>query len=117
MRKKRRNFLKEVVLQLEYLAREAQTVDDKKKEEDEIAKEKSLLRAQLEREDWSFRAESSEHIGQAARRFFPGSGRSDGVIVGYLAPEINEGLELWRFEHADGDEEDMDEKDLMKALR
>jgi hypothetical protein len=56
-------------------------------------------------------------IGRRARRFFPGYGRSDGVIVAYLPPERNEGLALWHMEHDDGDAEDLEESDVEKVVR
>lgn len=40
-----------------------------------------------------------EYIGLPLRRFFPGHGLSDGIIVGYLPASRNEGMELWRMEH------------------
>jgi hypothetical protein len=40
-----------------------------------------------------------EFIGLPLRRFFPGHGLSDGIIVGYLPATRNEGMELWRMEH------------------
>ena len=50
--------------------------------------------------------------GKIVRRFFAGHGKSDGEIIAYLPAENNEGLALWRMEHEDGDEEDLDETDL-----
>ena len=49
------------------------------------------------------------------RRFFKKFGKSDGVLVAYLPAEKNEGLALWRMEHRDGDEEDLDENDVIKG--
>ena len=56
-------------------------------------------------------------IGRKVRRFFPGYGKSDGVIIAYLPPEKNEGLALWHMEHEDGDEEDLEEMDVEKVIR
>lgn len=42
---------------------------------------------------------------------------SDGKVIAYLAAEANEGEPLWRMEHFDGDQEDLDFEDLMTAIR
>lgn len=55
-------------------------------------------------------------MGRKARRFFKGFGASDGVIYAYLPPEKNDGFALYRMMHSDGDEEDLDEKDLCRAI-
>lgn len=55
-------------------------------------------------------------VGRKARRFFKGFGASDGFIYAYLPPEKNDGFALYRMIHSDGDEEDLDEKDLCRAI-
>jgi hypothetical protein len=46
-----------------------------------------------------------------------GYGLSDGKVVAYLPAEANEGEPLWRLEHFDGDQEDLDLEDLTTAIR
>jgi len=64
---------------------------------------------------WLFEPSEHPHIGKNMRRFFKKFGKSDGVLVAYLPSEKNEGLALWRMEHRDGDEEDLDENDVIKG--
>jgi hypothetical protein len=59
-------------------------------------------------EGWTFDARVEKRIGLRVRRFFPGFGKSDGTIVAYLPPEVNEGECLWHVLHDDGDREDID---------
>ena len=42
-------------------------------------------------EGWLFEAGANPYIGMRVRRFFVGFGKSDGVLVAYLAPERNDG--------------------------
>jgi len=56
-------------------------------------------------------------IGRRARTFFEGHGASDGTIVAYLPGSVNDGIPLWHMEHDDGDNEDLDSKDLTRVLR
>jgi hypothetical protein len=63
--------LSSAILQLEETMHSAQGCEDKK-EEDEIMKERELIRKHLEADGWNFDCEISEHIGKHARRFFPG---------------------------------------------
>lgn len=56
-------------------------------------------------------------IGSKGRRFFPGHGKSDGVIVAYLPADRNEGVAMWHMVHDDGDEEDLYEDDANSAAR
>lgn len=58
-----------------------------------------------------------EFLGRKGRRFFPGHGYSDGVIIGYLAAALNDGIELWHMRHDDGDGEDLEEHEVLEAFR
>lgn len=58
-----------------------------------------------------------EFLGRKGRRFFPGHGFSDGVIVGYLSSALNDGIELWHIRHDDGDGEDLEEHEVLEAFR
>jgi hypothetical protein len=51
----------------------------------------------------------------SARRFFKKHGKSDGLITAYLPSDANDGTALWRLEHLDGDEEDLDEEDVLEV--
>lgn len=66
---------------------------------------------------WVFDANTIEVLGSKARRFFKGFGKSDGIIVGYLPAEKNDGLALYHMEHTDGDVEDLEEADVFKAIQ
>ena len=54
-------------------------------------------------------------VGCRCRRYFSGYGKSDGVLVAYLAGKRNEGLALLHCIHDDGDEEDLDEEEATTA--
>lgn len=54
-------------------------------------------------------------VGSRCRRYFSGYGKSDGVLVAYLAGKRNEGLALLHCVHDDGDEEDLDEEEATTA--
>jgi hypothetical protein len=84
---------------------------------DEARREKDEDRAEMATEGWLFSPEDNAYIGQQVRRFFSGHGRSDGAVVGYLPPEKNDGLAMWRIEHGDGDEEDLEEADVARGCR
>ena len=43
-------------------------------------------------EGWKFEAGANPYIGMRIRRFFVGFGKSDGVLVAYLPPDKNEGM-------------------------
>eukprot|EP00607_Mallomonas_marina_P007746 CAMPEP_0182416520 /NCGR_PEP_ID=MMETSP1167-20130531/823_1 /TAXON_ID=2988 /ORGANISM="Mallomonas Sp, Strain CCMP3275" /LENGTH=632 /DNA_ID=CAMNT_0024589349 /DNA_START=132 /DNA_END=2030 /DNA_ORIENTATION=- len=60
--------------------------------------------------------QGSTHIGQRVRRFFKRQA-ADGCITAYLPPSRNEGLPLWHMQHDDGDEEDLDQEELLSSLR
>lgn len=64
--------LKDLLIQLEEVIHENQTQEDKK-EEDEIKKEKDLLRESLRKEGWNFDVDVNEFLGRKVRRFFPGN--------------------------------------------
>merc|ERR1712227_706651 len=42
---------------------------------------------------------------------------TDAVIVGWLPAEENEGVELWHLERDDGDEEDLEEYEVMEGMK
>lgn len=104
------------LLELESLVRNLQTVEDKRDAE-EVRLAKEAERKEMIKEGWVFDATNNEHIGKQARRFFKGFGSSDGDIVAYLPPEKNEGVALYHMEHNDGDAEDLELEDLLRALR
>jgi hypothetical protein len=60
--------------------------------------------------------EGFSFIGKRVRKFFSGHGISDGNIVGYLRGGLNDGVSLWHMEHDDGDCEDLDKTDLVRAM-
>lgn len=115
-----------VLMELESFLHGLQAAEDRR-EEDEIQAAKQESRQRLLQEGWLLDEESAgndetvrascEYIGRSVRRFFNGFGRSDGQIIAFLPADRNEGLPLWRLEHFDGDEEDLDEADLLKGIR
>jgi hypothetical protein len=120
--------LRSAVQELEAVVRSVQEVEDEN-DEAEAAREKADARAVMLTEGWRFEQTADEgegdesikeqlsFIGRKLRRFFKGHGKSDGIIVGYLPSAMNEGMELWRMEHQDGDEEDLDKQDIVKSIR
>ena len=120
--------LRSAVQELEAVVRSVQKGEDEN-DEIEAEREKAEARAVMLKEGWRFEepadiTEEDENIkeqmgfiGKRLRRFFKGHGRSDGIIVGYLPSNKNEGMELWRMEHQDGDEEDLDRGDVLKSIR
>jgi hypothetical protein len=120
--------LRSAVQELEVVVRSVQEVEDEN-DEAEAAREKADARAVMLTEGWRFEQSADEgegdesikeqlsFIGRKLRRFFKGHGKSDGIIVGYLPSAMNEGMELWRMEHQDGDEEDLDKQDIVKSIR
>lgn len=68
-------------------------------------------------EGWTFDARMEKRIGLRVRRFFPNYGRSDGTIVAYLPPEVNDGVCLWHVLHDDGDREDVDINEVDQYIR
>lgn len=120
--------LRSATQELEAVVRSVQVVEDEN-DEAEAEREKIEARAAMLTEGWKFdelqdETEDSDSIknqlqfiGRKLRRFFRGHGKSDGIIVGYLPANKNEGMELWRMEHQDGDEEDLDKDDIVKSIR
>lgn len=120
--------LRSATQELEAVVRSVQGVEDEN-DEAEAEREKVEARAAMLTEGWRFdelqdETEDSDSIknqlqfiGRKLRRFFRGHGKSDGIIVGYLPAIKNEGMELWRMEHQDGDEEDLDKDDVEKSIR
>lgn len=108
--------LRTPILELEALVRNLQQAADKH-DADELMRAKQTERNEMVKEGWVFDEGAHEYIGRHARRFFKGFGSSDGLIVGYLPPERNEGIVLYHMEHNDGDSEDLDDLDIAKALR
>jgi len=92
-------------------------------------REKKLREALMERwnisekeaDDWvEWRTEGNEYIGRRVRRLFKVGNRNNfvhGIITGWLSAAENEGLELWHVNHEDGDEEDLDQKELHEAIK
>lgn len=63
-------------------------------------------------------AEGAGLIGITVRRFFrKASAPSTGTIVCFLPSVLNENEPLWHVLHDDGDEEDLDYKEVKKAVR
>jgi len=58
-----------------------------------------------------------EYVGKCVRQFYHGM-KSDGKIVAYLPPDESddESEALWHMIHVDGDEEDLDEAEVSKAI-
>lgn len=80
--------------------------DDAESEEDTRSSIANINYAEMMSEGWTFNPADNAYIGLRARKFFPPPhGLSEGVIIGHLPPEKNEGLELWHFLHDDGDTE------------
>jgi len=76
-------------------------------------------REQLIQEGWVF-DRADKYLGAKCRRFFWGDEQnliiSNGEVIGYLAPHLNDGIELYRFKHEDGDEEDFEYFEVMKFM-
>lgn len=102
--------------ELEALVRNQQTVEDKRDAE-EVRLAKEVEKKEMGEEGWIFENDVNGHIGKHARRFFKGFGSSDGVIVAYLPPEKNDEVALYHMEHHDGDSEDLELEDLLRAFR
>lgn len=107
--------LKPLLLALEELVRSVQKVDDARDAEEQEQK-RAAQRLAMETEGWTFATSQSEAIGSHARRFFKGFGQSDGEIVAMLPAALNDGVALYRMVHSDGDEEDLDERDALRAI-
>jgi hypothetical protein len=108
--------LKQHILEVEDIIHSIQSKPDRREEEEkETAKERE--KQSMIDEGWCFDSSESEFIGRKGRRFFPKFGSSDGVIVAMLPSEKNDGVTLYRLQHDDGDREDLEEDDLLVALR
>lgn len=108
--------LRAPLLELENLVRNLQTVEDKRDaEEVRLAKEEE--KKEMIEEGWIFENDVHGHIGKLARRFFKGFDSSDGQIVAYLPPEKNDSIALYHMQHNDGDSEDLELDDLLRAFR
>lgn len=116
--------------------------EEKRRREEEQQQERAQQRAEMAKEGWifwkqdqqeelpslpvsteeirsSFSPEAEEveaFLGQPVRRFFPRYGYSDGHVDGLLPASRNDGIALYRIVHDDGDEEDVDTPDLLRAL-
>lgn len=106
------------LLRLEEVVRALQVADDKHDEQEALLV-KQAERNKMSEEGWQFdtTANPNDRIGKKARRFFKGFGRSDGVIVGFLPADKNDGTALYHMEHWDGDEEDLNESEAMLAIQ
>eukprot|EP01039_Chlorochromonas_danica_P009457 gene9457-10447_t len=116
--------------------------EEKRRREEEQQQEKAQQRVEMVKEGWifwnqdqqeelpslplsteeirsSFSPEAEEveaYLGLPVRRFFPRYGYSDGHVEGLLPASRNDGIALYRIVHDDGDEEDVDTPDLLRAL-
>lgn len=111
--------LRKAVLGLEAQIYTLQAVPDKKDAQQAAldkakAKEaKAAMREEMVSEGWLF---EGEQIGQRVRRFFKGFGTSDGTVLAVLPPSKSDDIILYRIAHDDGDEEDLDKEDLLRAI-
>lgn len=124
--------LKSALAELEEMVHQLQHEDDVI-DEDEYRRNHEEKVAEMIEEGWKFECTATingtdenalfdpnapqDIIGRRGRRFFPGHGKSDGVMIAYLPADKNEGMALWHMEHDDGDAEDIDESDVEKAIR
>ena len=90
-------------------------VDSGDEEMDEAEEEVEQEEAADDDEDcWRF---EGRWIGRAVRRFFPRhGGPSDGVVTRWLDENEEDEPALYHVEHEDGDEEDLEEDELLVAL-
>lgn len=108
--------LTSALLRLEELVRALQVADDKHDEQEALLVKQSE-RKKMSEEGWQFDTTANDKIGKKARRFFKGFGRSDGVIAGFLSAHDNDGTALYHMEHWDGDEEDLNESEVVLAIK
>ncbi|CAM9664916.1 unnamed protein product [Chrysoparadoxa australica] len=59
----------------------------------------------------------SEHLGKSIRREFGKHGFSNGKVIGWMPAESNDGLALWHIKHEDGDEEDLEEHEVLEGIK
>jgi hypothetical protein len=111
--------LKNALIQLEEVIHSLQQCDDKDDfQEYNLEKEKN--RQLMIEEGWIFDPKElpdQDYIGKRVRRFFYGVPPSNGTIVAFLQSNKSGDETLWCIEHDDGDVEDVDENDLIKAIR
>lgn len=67
-------------------------------------------------EGFKWRSEGSEYVGQRVLRKFGRHRHATGVVKGWVPADENEGLTLWHVIHDDGDEEDLDETEVKRAI-
>jgi hypothetical protein len=104
------------LLRLEEVVRALQVADDRHDEQEALLV-KQAERKIMSEEGWQFDITANDRIGKKARRFFKGFGRSDGVIAGFLPADENDGTALYHMEHWDGDEEDLNESEVVLAIQ
>ena len=113
------NDVKNALVQLEEAIHSLQQCDDKDDfQEYNLEKEKN--RQVMIEEGWIFDPKElpdQDYIGKRVRRFFYGVPPSNGTIVAFLQSNNNSDETLWCIEHDDGDVEDVDENDVLKAIR
>eukprot|EP01052_Picozoa_sp_SAG31_P052963 SAG31_NODE_13339_length_876_cov_0.851995_1_plen_222_part_10 len=72
-------------------------------------------------EKWQTRKPTNPYIGQRIRRSYPVGGHDhvvNGTIVGYLPPgEEADDFALWHVMHDDGDDEDLEEQEVLDGIR
>lgn len=66
----------------------------------------------MAKEGWVTDPSQNPMIGNTIRRFFHRHGKADGVVVGQLPSELNDGHCIWHVVHNDGDSEDLSDDDL-----
>ena len=132
--------LRSLLLELEEEIRASQKADDIC-DADGLSIQQQRQRQQMEEEGWVFFRDDKEalnsnpspqdagvavacseddgsaYLGAKVRRFYADFGKSDGVVQAFLPGSRNDGVALWHMVHEDGDEEDLDQMELMRALR
>eukprot|EP01041_Mallomonas_annulata_P007822 gene7822-15997_t len=128
-----------LLLELEGVLRSVQQEEDVQDDDDEEGeRSKEQERQGMEQEGWVFGDDKPDNVegagagpdetdtltgggaqllGRRVRRFFSGIGVSDGVLTAFLSADRNEGEALWHMRHDDGDEEDLDEPEVLSALK
>lgn len=69
---------------------------------------------EMKKEGWKFIDDdgADSNVGKRCRTFHHGK-KSDGTIVAFLPPDVNEGIPLWHLKHDDNDSEDLDEDEVV----
>ncbi|CAM9925613.1 unnamed protein product, partial [Choristocarpus tenellus] len=62
-----------------------------------------------------WRTSGSEHLGKRVRRVF-GRRMAEGVVTKWVSEKDNEGMALWHIKHEDGDEEDLEEYEVIEGI-